>query len=362
MRPLRIDEAGPADDAAIRALLGEATVPGEVALSFQREPSYFAACAHLGHRSETFVARDGSTIAGVVSVAMQRLFVQGAASEVAYLSQLRVAPAYQGRALVGRGLRALRQRLQAQDVPGAYATISLGNEAAERVLCGRHGQRQGRFEAITTIDTLTYAATPRAHRPRDVQVAPASARELDEVIAFSQRHGPRRQLYPQLASTTFAKRGRGLQPEDLLLARCGGQLVGLMAVWDQSAWRQTVVRAYGPRLRRLKWLLDAGRLARGARPLPPAGAALHVACASLLCVMDDDPSVTTALLAAGVRAAHGRGAHTLALAVAREDPLLAIVKRWRHVSYTSRLYALALADASFAQRLEGVRFIDVGSL
>ncbi len=362
MKPLRIDQASPADDAAIRALLREATVPGEVALSFQREPSYFAASARLGHRSETFVARDGSTLAGVVSVTMQHLFVQGAAGEVAYLSQLRVAPPYQGRALVGRGLRALHQRLQAQDVPGAYATISLGNDVAERVLCGRPGRRRGRFEAITTIDTLTYAATPWAHRPRDVQVAPASAPELDEVIAFSQRHGPRRQLYPQLASATFAKRAGGLQPEDMLLARRGGQLVGLMAVWDQSAWRQTVVRAYGLRLRRLKWLLDASRLARGARPLPPAGAALHVACASLLCVMNDDPSVTTALLAAGVRAAHGRGAHALALAVTREDPLLAVVRRWRHVSYTSRLYALALADASFARRLEGVRFIDVGNL
>lgn len=362
MRPLHIDEAGPADDATIRALLRETTVPGEVALSFQREPSYFAASARLGHRSETLVARDGSALAGVVSATMQRLFVQGLVSEVAYLSQLRVAPAYQGRALVSRGLRALRQRLEAHDVPGAFATISLGNEVAERVLCGRPGQRQGRFEAITTIDTLTYAATPRTRGPRGVRVGPASLPELDEAITFSQRHGPRRQLYPQLAPATFAEHAGGLQPEDLLLARREGQLVGLMAVWDQSAWRQTVVRTYGPRLRRVKWLLDVSRQARGARPLPPVGAALHVACASLLCVMDDDASVTRALLAAGVRGAHGRGAHALALAVAREDPLQAVVKRWRHVSYTSRLYALALADAGFARRLKGVRFIDVGSL
>jgi hypothetical protein len=364
MTAARIEDARPGDDAALRALLRSATVPGEVALGFQREPSFFAADAILGAPCETLVARAGEAIVGVASAATRSLYVGGEACDVAYLSQLRIAPGHQGRGLVMRGWRALRERLCARGVAGAVATVSVGNRVAEGVLLARPG-REGRhgtgFVPLTTLHTLTFAAT-RGRHAGDVPVTPATTHDVGEVVAFLARTGPRRQLFPAVTAATFGGARPGLGPGDVLLARVGGALRGVLAVWDQSRVRQTVVRGYGPRLARLKPLLDLGRLARGARPLPRVDGPLRVACASFLCIADDDPHVAAALLTAGVRAAHAKGAHALALGLTDEDPLLTLARRRRHVAYRSRLLALPLAEQGFVDRLTGVRFVDVGTL
>jgi len=102
---VRIETARPEDDPALRALL-RVPVPGRVALGFEREPAYFAADAILGERCETFVARDGGSVVGLVSAAIRRVHAQGDVMECGYLSQLRVARSHEGRGLVARGLRA----------------------------------------------------------------------------------------------------------------------------------------------------------------------------------------------------------------------------------------------------------------
>jgi predicted N-acetyltransferase YhbS len=359
---VRFDWAGPDDDAAIRALLREATVPGDVALSFQREPSAFAGSACLGRRTRTLVARNGEAVVAVADVSLRRLFVAAAPCDVAYLAGLRVAPGYQGRSLVTLGLRDLRARLQREGVPGAIATVSYGNAAAERVLVERGRRRPGGLTPLTTLHTLTYAAAARSMARSRMEVTPALESDLPEVVAFLARHGARRQLFPFVTSDDLTGGRPGLRHHDVLCARRRGTLVGVLALWDQSAVRQSVVRGYGRRVSRLKPLIDAGRWLRGARPLPRVGEALRVASGSLLCVADDDPSVFRALLTAGIPAARRLGAHALALGLTDEDPLLGAARRIPHVAYRSRLLASPLADPDFPRRLEGVRFVDVGTL
>lgn len=361
MTDLRIDDARPSDDPALRALL-RVPVPGEVALSFEREPSYFAG-AGLDERCETLVARDGDAVVAVASAAIRQLHLQGTPVPCGYLSQLRVAPGYEGRGLVARGLRTVRDRLAAQAVPGAYATVSLGNRAAEALLLRRFGRGADGFAPIAVLHTLTYAATRMDGRRRRIDVAPvADVAELAEAESFLRRHGPRRQLFPEVRPGSLLGGRPGLRIGDVLLARSAGSLRGVVAVWDASSVRQTIVRGYGPRLRRWRRWLDVGRRLRGARPLPDVGAPLHIATAGWLTVADDDAGVASALIAAAVRAAAEGGAHALALGLTEEDPLLPVARRRPHVAYRSRLLALPLADPGFVARLAGIRFIDVGTL
>lgn len=358
---MRIDAAHPDDDAGLRALL-RVPVPGQVSLGFEREPAYFAADAILGDRCETLVARDGDAIVGLVSAARRRVYVGGEATECGYLSQLRVARSHEGRGLVARGLRAVRERLTDAGVPGAIATVSQGNRAAERLLMRRHGRGPAGFAPVAELQTLAYAATPARPRWRDGALATATAEDLPEVADFLDRHGRARQLYPVIGPAGPLAGRPGLRLEDLILARARGALRGVVAVWDQSALRQTVVRGYGPALGRLKPWLDAGRRLRGGRALPAVGERLRVDSASLLTVAGDEAPVAAALIAAAVAAACRRGAHALALTLEAGDPLLPTARRRPHVAYGSRLVALPLADPAFVARLEGTRFVDAGTL
>lgn len=357
-----IEPARCGDEPAIRALLREATVPGDVALSFQREPSYLAGDRILGRETLTLVARDGDRVVAVVSVALRDVFIAGARTEVAYLSLLRVARSAQGRGLVARGMRVMRDRLVARGLPGAFACISVGNAGAERVLIDRPGRRGGGFEPVATLRTFTVAATGRFDGGRPRSVRPATEPEFEAIVAFLEQHGPRRDLFPVVGERARSRALPGLALDDFLVAHRDGAIRGVVAVWDQHKLRQTVVRGYGRRLALAKPFLDVARVLRGARALPRVGQALRVACASHVCVADDDPSVAADLLQAAVRRAAALGSHVVALTLATSDPLAPVPMRWRHVSYDSRLVVLPITDPRFAARFERVPFIDAATL
>lgn len=360
-RPV-LELAGPADDAAIRALLRASTVPGAVALSFQREPSYRAGEALTGRAPLTLVARAEGSVVAVASAAVRDVYLGGQPCEVGYVGQLRVAPAFQGRSLVPRGLRALRDHLAQRGLDGAFATISSGNRSAERVLVDRPARRGDGFVPVAELHTLTFAATRTRRLADETRVRRATSEDLDEVLGFLARHGPKRDLFPLVVAGDLLGDLPGLSLDDVLLDTSAGRVRGVMAVWDQHALRQTVVRGYGPRLAALKPLLDVGRVLRGGRRLPAVGSPLRVSYASLACVADDDPLVATRLVRTAVRLAADNGAHALALTLAATDPLLRAVRRLRNVGYGSRLVALPLADPEFAARLKGVPFIDAARL
>jgi hypothetical protein len=148
----------------------------------------------------------------------------------------------------------------------------------------------------------------------------------------------------------------------VFLAWRGDRIVGTMALWEQSAYKQDVVHAYGPLLRRLRPLYDVAARLLGAQPLTPPGEPIALAFAARTCVADDDPGVMRALLRAVTAEAHGRGLAFLMVGLADDDPLLKVVRRHPHITYRSDLFALSWSGDPLA-RLDGrVPYVEIATL
>src|SRR5438105_3231848 len=89
-----IELAAQADDAALRHLLATNAVPGNVTVTFEREPNYFHGCDTLGDAWQVLVARAAQhgqrEAVGVACRAVRKVFVNGSETRVGYLGQLRV--------------------------------------------------------------------------------------------------------------------------------------------------------------------------------------------------------------------------------------------------------------------------------
>jgi hypothetical protein len=155
---------------------------------------------------------------------------------------------------------------------------------------------------------------------------------------------------------------RGLAPEDIMVARRSGRVVGVMAAWDQAAYKQDIVEAYGPTLRRLRPIYDAAARLLGFSPLTPPGHAIPLAFAACIAVAKDDPDVMQALLAACSRHARERGKAFLMLGLADHDPLLRVARRSLHVTYHSDLYAASWSPGVIEQLDERVPYIEIATL
>ena len=114
------------DDAPLRALLDRTPIPGEIELTFRREPSFFLAASAGNDETQTVVCRDAETgeLLGFGERSFRRAFVDGAESTVGYLGMLRGAVERRGGLGLARGYRYFRE-LHAEDprVPFYLTTI-----------------------------------------------------------------------------------------------------------------------------------------------------------------------------------------------------------------------------------------------
>src|SRR5215472_3435820 len=264
MTQLSLDLAVPADDAAIRRLLRRQPVPGRATVTFEREPDFWAGCAVTGDDSRILVARDEKgEIAGVACRSVRDVFVNGRPVRIGYLGQLRVDERFRGRWLVSRGFNLLRRLHDERPVPAYLTSIIQGNAEAIGVLVDRPRKVFPKFYPVARYSTL--ALDLRRRKPPlwcRVSIAAGSADSVEEVAAFLRASGAHHQFFPLWTAAKLRDLADfGLPPADLRIARRDGNIVGVMGLWDQTAFKQTVVRAYSG------WLKVAAPLWNSTAPL-----------------------------------------------------------------------------------------------
>ncbi|MBY0521970.1 MAG: hypothetical protein K2R98_01140 [Gemmataceae bacterium] len=369
MSRYRFELATPADDADLRQVMAATPMEGRIRIGFRREPSWFDAAVVDGRWRQVIACRDLETgrVFGFGCRSIGERCVNGKVQDVGYLSSLRVLPEYRNIGLVARGYAFMKQLHQDRRVPFYLTTIAEDNTVALQVLTsGRAGlptyQPTGSYHTVALPLGQRRAAPATGHTIR-----PARDEDLPALVAFLNRVGPRRQFFPKYEENDF--RGvagllRGLKLEDILLAQCGGQLVGTLAAWDQHGFRQSVVHGYSDWLHVFRPVYNVWSRLRGRAELPAPGEALRYLTAALPVVANDDRDVFAALVdAAWWRAGGGPWSHLL-VGLHEADPLLPVLRRYRAPRYTTHLYLANWDDGRDAvAALDGrVPYLELGSL
>lgn len=357
--------ARPEDEPDIRALVGSVAMPGSVTVRFAREPDYFLGASIMGDPCQVLAVRhqpDGA-LAGIACRAESRAFINGQGFPLGYIGQIRVAQAFRGRWLVHLGAEKFREA--SPEGLLYFGVIASENPRARQLLVGARPPGNLHARRISGLTTCAILLRPSGlHRAPGVEVQPGSVEVLAEMVAFLNRYGPRRQFFPAytLEDFTGGSRMRDLKPQDIMVARRGGEMVGVMATWDQAAYKQDKVDSYGPALRRLRPVYDLAARILGMRPLTPPGQAMPLAFAACICVAGDDPAVMRALLSACEKHAYERGKAYLMLGLADGDPLLAAAQRGFHIKYHSDLYAVSWSAEAVRQLDNRVPYIEIATL
>lgn len=348
--------AAPEDDQGIRQLLRTESMPGRVRLTFCREPRFSTGCDVTGSDPRILVARacpDGPVV-GVACRSVRHVYLNGRERRIGYLGQLRVSEPFRGRWLVSRGFSLLEQIDRTDPLPVYLASIVDGNDQAAGVLVRSPRPSFPMFHEAAAYRTL--AVRLRRGRPPGaggVAIGAGSSDQLPEIVEFLQSHGLRRQLFPVWTVDRLRHLGPlGLAASDIRVARRNGSIVGTLALWDQSAYKQTIVKGYSG------WLKAAAPL------LPRAGTELRSAYAALVCVAGDDTDVFGQLLRDVYRLARARGFEYLLIGLDARDPLLPVAQRYSHVSYPSRLYLAQWPRGDFEDARLDARpaYVDCASL
>jgi hypothetical protein len=361
---VRLATAG--DEPDLRALVASVAMPGTVGVRFSREPDYFLGTTVMGDPCDVILARsvrDGA-LAGMACRAERRVYVNGAETSIGYLGQIRIASGFRGRGLVRLGA-ALVEGLTP---PGMnyLGVIARDNAAAIGAMVGDgrpQGLRATRLAGVTSCSLVLHRG-PR-FRARGVRVGPVgSSAELVEVVAFLNEVGRHRQFCPVHTVADFAagQRLRGLRHDDVLVARRAGVMVGVMAAWDQSSFKQDILDGDSPLLERIRPAWDVVVRRAGAGRLPRPGEEIPMSFGALTRVVDDDPGVARTLLSACCERARAQGKTFLMVGLADADPLLRHLRRRPHLTYRSDLYLVGFAGSSDLGLDRRPPYVDVATL
>jgi hypothetical protein len=349
MTRVTIGLAQPGDDAALRALLANNPMQGSIELAFLREPSYFAASAVQAPFHQIVVARDGGNVIGVGFRGVRPTFINGEVRDVGYLADLRLDQRYRGGSLVARGYRFFHT-LHADGRAKLYLTvIADGNEAALHTIAGNRADLP-RYAPIGRI----YSPAVRLRGWRRVKANVEVKRILcgapppSRARAAEGCGATRSFVLHQLSRKQFAP--AQLLVDDFYVAFDGDRIVGALAAWDQSAFKQTRVVRYRGVMRLLRHLAQ----------YPPAGETLRSFYISYVAVDNDD--VFRALVDAAVE--DHRGFHYFYAGAHERDPLLPTLQNLPAAPFWARAFAVHFEDgAEELARLDGrVPYVELATL
>lgn len=343
----------PEDEPQLRRVLRDNPMAGAVSVAFAREPDFALAAGLEGPIHEVIVAREpGGRVVGLCSRSARPAWINGEPRWLGYLSALRLDPAWRGRRRVlQRGFEAVRALHEADGRTPFYMTTIIEDNAPARRFLGANLPGMPRYterEVICTLALPTWRARPG---PRGVAVRQATDADLGGIAACLARSGQRHQLAPVWTEADLRDpaRARGLRPEDFTVAERGGQVVGCVALWDQGAFKQSIVAAYGGALGRFRGLVNAAAPLLNVPRLPPAGQPLRHAFLSHLAAEDADLELVLALTAAAHTRALGRGYAYLMLGLAERHPWKVPVQRhFGAMEYRAVLYLVSWPDGHAA--------------
>lgn len=353
-----IDLATSADDAELRRLLRENSMPGRMALTIEREPDFFLGATVEGDRHFTVVARapQGRLIASA-TLSLRDAWINGARARVGYIGGLRVdLPYRRSRGLWG----ALYARAQAIadecEARVYYAVVVADNQHARGVI----EKRRSWMPTFRPSGLLRTLALPLWRRERSVRTANGieirrgSSELLPDIAACLARNYARYQLAPcwDVATLSDGERLRGLRLEDFIVALVGDELVGCVALWNQQGFRQMVVRGYQGAVGRLRWLANSVAPYVGWPRLPAVDERFRSAYLSHFAV-DVDRSEAIRPLIGGARSLAFDAGHELlllGLTDARHE-LACVARAFGHLEFRSMIYIVDWGDASTASGL-----------
>mgnify|MGYP001603560316 FL=1 len=362
-----VDFARQTDDEALKELLRDMPMPGDISIAFGREPSFFrSACVEVKDTA-VFVGRtQENEIIGMGTRSEKHGYVNGQLVCFGYLSDLRLKPEYRSLSLLGRGFRLFKEVHSSRDAKLYLATITDENIRAEKVLLsGRGGLPSFRDHG----ELRTFVLRPAQFRgdlgEKPFAIRRANESDVQALLRFLNKNGPKRQFFPMYEADDFVcGLLQGLKMEDVFLAIKNEEIIGSLGFWDQSSYKQNIVHRYSRRLKNVRWVFNAHAFLVGRPLLAKENTILAVRTGAICCVKDDDKNVLRALLRHGLAEPRFKKIHFVVLSFHEKDPLIEVVEGFRHFVYRSRLYVIHWEDGKAAhEALDGrVPYVELGGL
>jgi hypothetical protein len=362
------EPANAEDDAELRKRMSEDWMPGNVSVSFRREPNYFMGSQVQAKEMRVFkcVDKKEGIIVGIGCRGVSDVYINGALKKTGYLSDLRCHPNYRGGTLLSRAYHYLHTMHKLEPVDLYYSMILEGNDAALKVLSSaRQGlpcyREIGRF--LTPAIYLDFKK-PAIKMP-GIEIVRATLEDMPELFQFINHCHSKKQFSPYYDEDDLGTlRLNGLKAEDFYMIMCGNKILGCAAAWDQTAIRQTHVEKYGTQMSAIKPLYNFFANFTSLKKLPNIGEKIPYFYLAFIAIENDDIDIFRMLIRHIYRDRRTGPWSYFIAGLHERDPLSKVLSEYRKIEAAGKLFVVHYPDdeKKFNALDDRVPYIEIASI
>ncbi len=230
--------AEPKDGERILEILESSPAKGSIELLYTRRPDAYLSYQMESDEAYVFVAKEQEQIIGTVAELIHPMYLGGKAKKVAYICGLKKDVHYPGTVPWGK---AFFQGLVKEDIDCYFCSVVHDNTAIRRLF---EKKRRKTANAFPLQRYTTYMLAPCFHfklKDNNYEFKRAEPADEQELLAFLNREGSKKDFFPVIDRID---RFTDLHIEDFYLLKRGTAILAAGALWDQSAYRQYIVKQY----------------------------------------------------------------------------------------------------------------------
>ena len=231
-------QATPADGKEILRILESSAAKGSIELIYTRRPDAYESYMKESGEARVFISRDGDRAIGTCAELIREVYIGGKACRSAYVCGLKKDAHYDGG--VGFGARFIRD-LQRDDIDFYFCSVVAENTDARRMF----EKSRRLLDMKQTVGYKTYILSPKVKvkaKKHNFTFRKATEDDTDRLIGFLNTEGKRKDMFPVIKSFDEFY---NLSVEDFYLLLNGESIVATAALWNQTEYKQYVVKRYG---------------------------------------------------------------------------------------------------------------------
>ncbi len=338
------DLAVKSDELQLRKIFEENSVDGDIRMSFLRRPDVFQSIDILGE-NQVIVIRDTEmkTIIGCGIRSIRPMYVNGEIVNVGYMNSLRLAREYRNGLYLARAFKHFEKLHREDKKVRLYLTTLIENNgvANQALSTGRAGLPT--FKDIGRIYTLGINAQKVVSswkENKQLEISGGSFDNIRSIIKFVNETRASRQFSPYISAESFLNGDvlyRQLNPKNFFVAYGHGEIVGVLATWDQGSFKQNVIFGYSRKIKLMRPIYNAYAKFTGYATLPNIGEEIKSFYICCVAISENNPKIFEHLLHVAQVENVNKGYSYMLIGMHEKDNFLETILRAHPIQYRSKL-------------------------
>lgn len=340
--------ASPEDGKEILRILESSAAQGGIELVYTRRDDAYASYMKEPGHAHVFVSKDGDRTVGTCAELVRQVYIGGQKRKVAYICGLKKDANYDG--LVGFGLGFIKA-LQHDDVDFYYCSVVADNTAAQMIFS--KNSRALSMRPFSEYKTYIFSPKVQIKAPKHrLTFRQATEADLPLLLEFLNAEGRKKDLFPVIDSLD---QFYGLMVENFYLLLDGNQIVATGALWDQTGYKQYIVKKYHG-LMRLARIANPLLATLGYIRLPKEEHPLDLAMLSFFLSKDDNEELYRIFLKK-IRREIARSHEIFVLGLPKKHFAASMLDKLPNISFETKLY-----EVTFPWSVQAYQEVDPGGM